>query len=190
MDWLDVAPSAPWQWIGLVGGLVALGLAVVTLPTVFQMIWGRPEVAVDFNTVADSDGVRLQCIIRNKPIGRWLRLLRVVRSPATITADMSISEAGSGAILHEREMLPMQHGIDGDGGKGARVAELTATWPLLTVPVVWHDGAAYFIKSKVGVRLNAGVYLARLTISHEHGKCVFIKRLNVGRSSDELYWKD
>jgi hypothetical protein len=80
--------------------IFALAVAIVALPTVFQMFWGGPQVRFDFTEIDGSDGRRLDCQISSAPIeSRILRRLGVRREPAIISAQFRICEAGSNHIM-------------------------------------------------------------------------------------------
>ena len=91
--WLD--------WIDVVVSLIAFGAAVVTLPTAFQMWWGRPSLSVEFKTGRYDSGVHLGCRIENAHItNKVLRILRVTRETArAVKLRAKISVSGSGEII-------------------------------------------------------------------------------------------
>lgn len=75
------------EWLGL----VALVVALMALPTVFQMHWGRPQIDFIFGAVTDRQSTVLQCTIRNRPINsRVLRALGVRRDAANVIAAYKI----------------------------------------------------------------------------------------------------
>jgi len=69
----------PAEWIAL----SALGLAALTLPTFFQMFWGRPNITFWFNRIEDERDTLLLVHIYNFPIAnRALSSLGVKRDEA------------------------------------------------------------------------------------------------------------
>ena len=64
--------------------VIALVLAIIALPTVFQMVWGRPNVDVIFTDSKDKRNQRkyLHCQIVNLPLeNRLLQRFGVYRRP-------------------------------------------------------------------------------------------------------------
>ena len=81
------------EWIAL----IALGLAVVALPTVFQMFWGRPSITVEFTRDEQGD---LFCEIYNRPVSNpFLTLLGVRREAASITAGILIQNEDTQEVV-------------------------------------------------------------------------------------------
>ena len=104
MNWFSSSPPFLWQWIGLVAGLAALVVAVMALPTVAQMIWGKPHVRVEF-IIPYSLNKRnperyLECRLTNPPVNSCLlRILGVYRRTAeNVGARFHIEDA----ITHKR----------------------------------------------------------------------------------------
>ena len=92
-DWL--------QWSDVVLSLIAFGLAVVTLPTAFQMWWGRPAIEIDFAEQSVDIGVGLNCNITNCFIeNEFLTLLGVRRTAAyDLGVKATIRESGTGKFI-------------------------------------------------------------------------------------------
>ena len=68
---------------GVIIGSIALGLALMALPTLLQMIFGKPVITIDFGIKAGVVGDILQCQLFNFPIKqRLLRILGVRRMVA------------------------------------------------------------------------------------------------------------
>ncbi|TAJ78947.1 hypothetical protein EPO44_19725 [bacterium] len=71
--------------LSLIVGLIALVMAIVTLPTAFQMYGGKPTIHVQANS-DDINSVRvLRYFVRNKPItNSFLNFLGVIRQSTDI----------------------------------------------------------------------------------------------------------
>src|SRR5712691_5616336 len=77
----------PAEWIAL----VALVLALIALPTVFQMLWGRPQIEIRFLKHDIGNASALLCACHNRPISnRFFRALGVVRESADISVGFQI----------------------------------------------------------------------------------------------------
>ena len=126
MVWFSIPPSAPWQWVALFAGIIALGLALMALPTVFQMIWGRPRMAIDYNIRELEGGRVLQCTIQNIPIrNKILRTLGVRRMPAEdIMAGFQIKECNTQQIVFPLVVTKI---IAHDGTTGAHRISLAGS---------------------------------------------------------------
>ncbi len=107
-------PPPLLSWGDIVLSAVAFGLAVVTLPTAFQMWWGRPSLAVEFERERFDSGVGLCCRIRNAPVrNKLLSALGVVRETAHgVAANEIITESGSGKVLVRRRLKISVEGAD------------------------------------------------------------------------------
>jgi hypothetical protein len=88
-------------------GLLALGVAVVTLPTVFQMIWGRPYLTFETRVLADGDSTLLVCSVFNRAIeNRLLVRCGIRRETALVTCSMKTSDVATGQFLHPSIVTP------------------------------------------------------------------------------------
>jgi hypothetical protein len=103
MVWLNVVamPSALWQWIGIFCGIAALVLGVMAVPSILQMVFGRPRVDWDFERNVDGQERQLGVFLKNPPISNaFLKRLHVRRDAVqSLTGTLRISEAGSSKIL-------------------------------------------------------------------------------------------
>lgn len=69
-------PSPLWVWVGIVLAFIAVVVAIMTLPTVLQMIYGKPKLVLYFRNFA-SLGLALR--IQNMPLNTFQKFLRVKR---------------------------------------------------------------------------------------------------------------
>ena len=81
-------------------GLIALGIGLMALPTIFQMFYGRPKLMFEADDFTGPDGRILVLAIKNQPIkSRFLRLIGVEREAGDVIAFFDIQELGTGRIL-------------------------------------------------------------------------------------------
>ena len=101
------------QWTDVVLSVIAFGLAVMALPTAFQMWWGKPSLEIKLDRSQSDAGVGLICEITNKPIERqFLRWLGVFRKAAHgMCATATFSKVGSGEIVG---YLPLEIVVGGN----------------------------------------------------------------------------
>ena len=94
------------QWTVVVLAVIAFGLAVMALPTAFQMWWGKPSLEIKLDRERLNAGVGLFCEITNKPIERqFLRWLGVYRAAAYgMRAIATVSKVGSGEIVGHKQL--------------------------------------------------------------------------------------
>jgi hypothetical protein len=87
--------------IALIISIVALMVAIITLPTIFQMIWGRPKLMVRFDVIDRGAHRWLIAQIFNYPIkNRFLRLLGVRTEVAEdVNARVIIKEGHSQKVI-------------------------------------------------------------------------------------------
>jgi len=86
----------------LLVSIIALALAIVALPTVFQMFFGRPQLRIVFEETDIDIGRRLECRIYNVAVqNRILKLIGVRRDQAVISTTFCVREAGSNVVLFD-----------------------------------------------------------------------------------------
>jgi hypothetical protein len=188
MNWIHHAPSALWQWIGLVAGLLGLAISIMALPTVLQMLWGRPKPSVEFQSNRASSFVSLQCHIANAPIrSRVLRRIGITRQATKITTAIRVSEQGTGKLL-VADMVSTSNGL---GGPSSDISELTNVWPLVVAPIGWlREESNPSLHTKAHTQpIAEGNYVVEITVRTEHGlRRTFRKNVHIGRNPDEMYW--
>lgn len=88
---------------------VALGVAVLTLPTVAQMFWGRPRITLDY-MVSETQNTRiLTCQINNLPITKGFLYKIGVRTETaeSIYAGFVIHEYGNERVVFTGAIPPI-----------------------------------------------------------------------------------
>jgi hypothetical protein len=85
---------------GLVVGVIALVLGIMAIPTILQMLLGRPKLTFEADEFTGSEAKILIVAIKNQPIKNWfLRLIRVEREIGDVTAFFDIVEQGTKRII-------------------------------------------------------------------------------------------
>lgn len=84
---------------GLIIGVIALVLAIIALPPVFQMFFGSPKIVLGTDAFTGGDGHILVVTIRNQPTGRLLKLIGVTRETGDVHASFDIAKLGSNEII-------------------------------------------------------------------------------------------
>jgi hypothetical protein len=81
------------EWLGIIG----VGLALLALPTVFQMIWGRPRIEFEFEERTEDGKKVLACRIFNRAVKNpVLKFLKVRREVAHISAAYTVHNDATG----------------------------------------------------------------------------------------------
>ena len=137
-------PPPLLSWGDIVLSAVAFGLAAVTLPTAFQMWWGRPSIAAEFERERYDSGAALRCRIRNAPVrNKLLAALGVVRETAHgVGANAIITESASGKVLARRRLQFSVEGADPSPS-----VDLHARIPAVALVVVQGTDAASAVAS-------------------------------------------
>lgn len=89
--------------VALIISIIALMVATLTLPTIFQMIWGRPKLMICFDVIEGDDSRFLVVRVYNQPIkNRFLRLLGVRTEAAEdVNARVIIKEYRSQKVISD-----------------------------------------------------------------------------------------
>jgi len=189
MAWSILPPSPLWQWVGLIVGFIALFGVLMSLPTILQMIWGRPKVTIDVN-VKEMDGARvLECRIFNYPIVRGILKLLCVRRMAAedIVASFSIEECGSGRVVFPGAVPYI---ITYTDTKSQRVGLPASPFPAAfgIVIVMYDTGEVKPFGEDTTILLAPGKYSARIDITVEGKRIVEEQEFVVCETRPFAYW--
>jgi hypothetical protein len=190
-------PSALWQWIGIICGIAALVLGVMAVPSILQMVFGRPRVVWNFEKFVDRQERALGIFLRNPPISNaFLKRLHVRRDAVqSLTGTLRISEAGSSKIL-----VPILHitfYLDETLADPQGMSRITLP-PTYSVgasfPIVqWDnkDKKAYVVPDRLRKKfaLAPGYYQVEIMLIVDGMPLDHIaKRFVVGGKADDLIW--
>jgi hypothetical protein len=119
---------------------LAVGIGILALPTVFQMVWGRPHIEFTFGTVSDDLNTVLQCTIYNRPINsRVLRAMGLRRDAATVYAAYKIHGCDFVTELIYPSLASYQH--------DSKQVELVAGPVGASMGIIFiRDGNAYIVE--------------------------------------------
>ena len=188
-NWLTGSPAAELQWIFGLAGILALVIAVLAIPTVFQMIWGRPNIKVDSSKDSIQNHDYLEFHIYNDPtVGRPAKWLWVQRDtePEIITA-ISITESGGRVVA--RNILPdlIRRGTGQPGAQ--RVPLPPSVFGVSAVVAMQSPDRAgeVFIGEKDSIQhLLPGEYTATIRVTGRTSRNA--KRSFAVGASGSLYW--
>lgn len=181
-----------WEWFLTV--LAIVGLAV-SAPSVFQMIWGRPKLRLQFDLIVENDDRSLGIHLQNTPVkSRILKKFGVRRdSIQSLTASYQISEAGSGTIIVPVRQLFITTDEEPDDALRQRVA-LPPTFSVAGhIPVVIWDKInkqANLMPTRTSKEfvLKPGRYLIRLVVMCDGEPSFENREIVIGEELDDMNW--
>ena len=189
------APNTGVLWADIILSLIAFGIAVVALPSVFQTLWGRPNLELEFERTTEEARRMLAIFLKNPPVrSRMLKFLRVSRDTIqSLTGSYQVSESGSGKIVD-----PIRHALfftdeELEPPPKQRIA-LPPTYSVGTsFPVViWLDdsGGAMLAPDRLrdATPISPGLYLARIIMMVDGNKKQYERKFRVGQKADDLVW--
>lgn len=176
------------EWLALALSVVALLLAAVTLPTTFQMWWGRPRLQIEFKRERVRSGVGLICRIVNVPIRRrvlrWLGVRRDTARGVGVTAE--IRQSGSGQFVGRSQLTLTVADID------SFRADVPVTPPAWAIIMIHKDGApeAQFPQAYGSdIEVQSGEYDCTLAVTWGENKINARRTFLIGRDEDTTVWR-
>lgn len=181
----------------LVISLCALAVAAMTLPTAFQMFWGKPKITKQFSSVDDTQSITLVCEVRNEPIrNNILRILGVRRASVIMTASFQIFEQGTNKPVRNGAIPYI---ITHDGHWGQRAALESSISPI-TIPIIFvrkRDGKVFQYENPyfetvddLQNALPLGAYIVEVALTIEDVGLKRRKELYVTNEYPFAYWGD
>jgi hypothetical protein len=177
------------EW-SFIMSIVALVMAVVTLPTVFQMYGGKPSIDVSPN-VHDIKGVRvLRFFIRNRPVtSRFLKTIGVVRQATDILVNFNVCEAGSGKVVTNMVRAQLRN----ERHERAMQISLASYIPAIVALIICdEEGSSKIITEEelsAGVPVTRGRYRIQFNIIYAHNRHFkFTAEFSVGNKPEDPYW--
>jgi len=150
------------EWFSIAGS----ALAIVALPSVFQMIWGAPHLEFDFGATKEGEKGTLRCTVYNYPIENWfLRKVGVRRESATVYAAYKIH----GSEFSTEVISPILTNYQGN----SRQVEIAAGPVGAAMGIIFINGdKAYIVEDPRFKNLpdapvspiNAGTYLIQILV--------------------------
>ena len=169
--------------------IVSIIALVVAVPTIAQMVWGKPELIIRFGSKEIEGGKVMTCELYNYPI-MWgvKRRIGIRRMPIEdLVADFSIAEYGSNKVIYPG-CVP--HILRYDGVIDAQRIELPAsTFPAyFGVAIVSYDAKA--VKTyEENTDLPVGKYIAKVTADFQENTREAEGILIVHKEYPYAYWE-
>lgn len=189
------APGTGVLWADIIVSFIAFGIALVALPTVLQMFWGRPVLELEFSRAVEDRTRALVVFVKNPPVkSRLLKGLRVRRDTIqSLTASFRVSESGSRKVI-----APILHALfytDEELNPIAR--QRISLPPTYTVGTsfsvaVWKDDEEGTVlvpdRLRQPLRLNPGLYHVQVIMLVDGQQKRYERRFLVGERADDLVW--
>ena len=179
----------------LIISILALGVAIMALPTVFQMVWGRPNIGVTFIDTTDKKAHRkyLHCQIINYPLeNRYLQKLGVYRRPIDdVNIFFSVEDVEKHKIV-VADIMATIYTTQNDKPM------ISVSLPVSNIPAMINlveardDGytntmAHYEAKN---IQLPVGEYCAVVKVKTSEIEKEFHRNFFVGNEQEDLHWED
>jgi hypothetical protein len=188
---LPAQPTTDWEsLVALICSIVALAIGVMTLPTAFQMFFGRPKIAFDFCDLHKAGAHLLHCDISNEGIkSRFLRFIGVTRSRTEISAFFAIFEYKTDKVVLPQ--IPAQ--ITTDREAGWQVSLPFSVAPARIALIVDNGAGAAIVPQSDSemVSLEMGKYRIEIDVITDTQKSFKgTKYAIIGQRGDRAYWAD
>ena len=177
-------------WTDVVLSVVAFGIGLMTLPTAFQMWWGRPTIDVKFTVDRREGMVGLKCFLTNPPVRGWRKKLGVYRETANnLCIILTIREGGTKLLVADMA----RPRINVERGESAIRVDLHSGLP--GIAVIFYQAA-----DDKGAKINSkqdesddpiiepGEYECYVKVVWANGSIDKIARCIIGRTIDETRW--
>lgn len=190
MPWFDESPAPILQWVFGLAGVVALVGVLIAVPTVAQMIWGRPLIKVDpSKTTVDNCDI-LEFHIYNDPKVRWLpKWLWVNReTEPEIVSDIAIRYHGTDQVVADLILPTLAR--RGTGEPGAQRVPLPPSGLGVSCIVALQNPEQHGEVS-IGARgawqsISPGQYSARIRVIGR--KTIIFRRSFMVNPDGSIYW--
>ncbi|MGO9786668.1 MAG: hypothetical protein ACLPL5_07665 [Stellaceae bacterium] len=174
---------------GIVISVVALGLGLMALPTVFQMFFGRPKLDLGEDEYTGPDGKSLFITVKNRPIkNRFLKFIRVVREVGDVSAFFDIQQQGSNLFVAKDISGSLHNSALRESGLMVRA------FPGRTIGLTvihFEKGTAYVVDARAqgGFKeLPEGDYVVNAVIFCGEQIYKIKKLLKVGKEAHLTFW--
>ena len=186
-----------WQWVGIV--LAAVGI-MVGVPSIFQMILGRPKLILGFDRIEREAERHLAVYLKNSPISNlslkkksfWSKLGVGRETIESLTVSFRINEAGTGRILIPvRQARIYSDAIDEDGTWRTTLPPTLSDETSVMI-AMWDNNKKKAIvppdKTKSPFELGEGVYQIQVIVALDGDPRIYIRQFIVGKNADDLAW--
>ncbi len=164
----------------------------MALPTVVQMVWGKPIINLSFESIMEGNQKTLCCQLTNPPIeNKILRMAGVYRRQIdSISAFYSIKDTNTSKIIVGAAFCDIHSAHD--------VPKTAISLPSSIIPSridlvqARHNGAASTIapRQAKNIELPVGKYRATVIIKTSENEKVFCRNFLVKKEAETIAWED
>jgi len=187
-----------WEWVGIV--LAGVGLAM-SVPSILQMIMGRPKLILEFDRIAQGNERHLGVFFKNPQLGNpeegkksvWRKLGAKRDTIESLTVSFRISEVGTGKII-----IPIMHAriysYDDPTDVGSHRIALPPTLSFETTVMIamWDEDKKKAIvpgdRARSSVELSGGIYRILIIVVVDGEPQKYSRQFVVGDIADALIW--
>jgi hypothetical protein len=154
------------DFAALIISVVALVISIMTLPTAFQMICGKPKIRVKFEKTILNEMTLLRSYLWNEPVkNRFIRSLGVTREPVEVSASISV-EKSTGELVTPLVIAT----ISTEKESGKQVTLYHHAIPArVTIVVIKQDTAFLLAEECTDQRLDPGGFVITLDFILSNG---------------------
>jgi hypothetical protein len=143
--------------------LVALGIGLLSLPTIFQMYWGAPIITLETNKSHKEDWHVLRIYVQQPMVeNKLMRRLGVLRQPTDVTVRYEVIENPTGRLVLESQFPKLK--TDKEYG---RLVTLSGFFPAIFSVATKNGSEAFLIshddENGNNIPLDAGRYNVVIT---------------------------
>jgi hypothetical protein len=188
---LPAQPTTDWvSLVALICSIIVLAIGVMTLPTAFQMFFGRPKIAFDFCDRHKGGAHLLHCDVSNEGIkSRFLRFIGVTRSRTEISAFFAIFEYRTDKVILPQ--IPARITTDREDGWQVSLPFSVAPARINLIADNGTGAAIVHQSDSEIVPLEMGKYRIEIDVITETQKSFKgTKYAIIGQRGDRAYWAD
>lgn len=187
-----------WEWTGIV--LAGVGI-LMGVPSVIQMVIGRPKLLLEFDRIVKDRERNLALFLKNQQFGNPLegkksiwRKLGVKRDTIeSLTVSFRVSNVGTGEILIPIMQARIFSDADpSESGTWRTTLPPTLSFETCVMIAMWDESKKRAVvlgdKTKSSVELPKGIYAILIAIAIDGEPQYYSRQFIVGDTADDLTW--
>ncbi len=194
--WYQEPIPTELDWVIGILGLVAFALAVLAMPSVAQMLWGRAQLRTEYKTDANGEDRSLIVFLSNPPVRqKFLKCIGLHRDAIqSLEACFQIREAGSGAVLDPIRHARLKSPDDPSDDFFSYRIVLPPTYSVgaSLMIAIWDKISAKAVvppdRLRPAIALSAGLYRVEIIFTIDGDPVKDSHNFKVGLRGDDLMW--
>jgi len=196
--WYQESIPPELNWVIGILGLVAFVLAVLAMPSVMQMLWGRAQLRTEYKLDANGEERSLIVFLSNPPVRqKFLKRIGVQRvAIQSLEASFRIREAGSGTVLDPIRHARFKSPDDPSDEYFSYRIVLPPTYSVgasLMVAIWDKDNAQAVVppdRLRPAIALSDGLYHVEIIFLIDGDPLSESRNFKVGHRGDDLLWME